>query len=100
MKILTFSGSTPAEALKKAQLEVGEDAMLIETKEIQKKALGKEPLYEIVVGVEEDRMPSPVAKSEAIYDDIAERQPPLTEQQPLTQRSSDVLFNISEAAKQ
>jgi flagellar biosynthesis protein FlhF len=100
MKILTFSGSTPAEALKKAQLEVGEDAMLIETKEIQKKALGKEPLYEIVVGVEEDRMPSPAAKREPVYEEIAERQPPLSEQQPLTQRSSDVLFNISEAAKQ
>ena len=52
MKILTFSGTTPAEALKKAQLEVGEDAMLIETREVQKKSLGKSALYEIVVGVE------------------------------------------------
>jgi len=88
MKILTFSGSTPAEALKKAQLEVGEDAMLIETREIQKKSLGKNALYEIVVGVEENAAPR-------------QRQAqPLTKQRPLAQKSNDVLYNISEAAKQ
>lgn len=90
MKILTFSGSTPAEALKKAQLEVGEDAMLIETREIQKKSLGKSALYEIVVGIEEQpsiRPQTPVRE-------------PLTHQKPLTQKSSDVLYNISAAAKQ
>ncbi len=90
MKILTFSGATPAEALKKAQLEVGEEAMLIETREIQKKSLGKSALYEIVVGVEEDHIPPAKPR-------ISE---PLTKQRPLTQKSSDVLYNISEAAKQ
>lgn len=90
MKILTFSGSTPAEALKKAQLEVGEDAMLIETREIQKKSLGKTALYEIVVGVEENNMPrTPQRQAQ-----------PLTKQRPLTEKSNDVLYNISEAAKQ
>lgn len=89
MKILTFSGATPAEALKKAQLEVGEEAMLIETREIQKKSLGKSALYEIVVGVEEDLPGKPKPRAE-----------PLREQRPLAQKSSDVLFNISEAAKQ
>lgn len=90
MKILTFSGATPAEALKKAQLEVGEEAMLIETREIQKKSLGKSALYEIVVGVEEEALPRSKPK-------IAE---PLARQRPLTQKSSDVLYNISEAARQ
>lgn len=90
MKILTFSGVTPAEALKKAQLEVGEEAMLIETREIQKKSLGKSALYEIVVGVEEGSIPKSKPKIEE----------PLTKQRPLTQKSSDVLYNISEAAKQ
>lgn len=90
MKILTFSGSTPAEALKKAQLEVGEDAMLIETREIQKKSLGKSALYEIVVGVEEEFLSKPIQRNKE----------PLTQQRPLAQKSSDVLFNISEAAKQ
>jgi len=87
---LTFSGTTPAEALKKAQLEVGEEAVLIETREIQKKSLGKSALYEIVVGVEEDAAPKPKPKP----------QEPLTKQRPLAQKSSDVLYNISEAAKQ
>lgn len=90
MKILTFSGATPAEALKKAQLEVGEEAMLIETREIQKKSLGKSALYEIVVGVEEDTQSKPKPRHTE----------PLREQRPLAQKSSDVLFNISEAAKQ
>lgn len=90
MKILTFSGATPAEALKKAQLEVGEEAMLIETREIQKKSLGKSALYEIVVGVEEDAPSRPKPRHTE----------PLREQRPLAQKSSDVLFNISEAAKQ
>ena len=90
MKILTFSGSTPAEALKKAQLEVGEDAMLIETREIQKKSLGKNALYEIVVGIEEESLSKPIPRNKE----------PLTQQRPLAQKSSDVLFNISEAAKQ
>jgi len=90
MKILTFSGSTPAEALKKAQLEVGEDAMLIETREIQKKSLGKSALYEIVVGVEEGSTPHTSQR----------RVEPLTKQRPLAQTSNDVLYNISEAAKQ
>lgn len=90
MKILTFSGATPAEALKKAQLEVGEEAMLIETREIQKKSLGKSALYEIVVGVEEDAVPQSRPKV----------QEPLNKQRPLAQKSSDVLYNISEAAKQ
>lgn len=93
MKILTFSGTTPAEALKKAQLEVGEEAMLIETREVQKKSLGKSALYEIVVGVEENTAP-PAPKAKPKNDE------PLMKQRPLTQKSSDVLYNISEAAKQ
>ncbi|MDD5717046.1 MAG: flagellar biosynthesis protein FlhF [Sulfuricurvum sp.] len=90
MKILTFSGATPAEALKKAQLEVGEEAMLIETREVQKKSLGKSALYEIVVGVEENTLPKAKPKIDE----------PLMKQRPLAQKSSDVLYNISEAAKQ
>lgn len=85
MKVLTFHGASPAEALKKAQHEVGEEAVLIETKELQKRSLGQEPLYEIVVGIDEKYL---VGKK------------PLSKQKPLAKDSSDVLFNISEAAKQ
>lgn len=93
MKILTFSGSSPAEALKKAQLEVGEEAMLIETRELQKKSLGKAALYEVVVGVEDDYVKTPKVLKTPYSE-------PLVEQKPLTQKSSDVLCNITEAAKQ
>ncbi len=90
MKILTFSGRTPSEALKKAKLEIGDEGMLIETREIQKKALGKEPLYEIVIGVDEESMHKTYTK----------RNKPLQKQKPIVKESEDVLYNISNAAKQ
>jgi len=90
MKILTFTGRTPSEALKKAKLEVGDDGMLIETREIQKKALGKEPLYEIVIGID----------GNDIKNTYSNTQKPLQEQTPLRQESEDVLYDISSAAAQ
>jgi len=90
MKILTFSGKTPSEALKKAKFEVGDEGMLIETREIQKKALGKEPLYEIVIGIEESAIPSGYQKPKK----------PLQNQTPIRKESEDVLFNISRSAEQ
>jgi len=90
MKILTFTGRTPSEALKKAKMEIGDEGMLIETKEIRKKALGKEALYEIVIGIDEKMLPSSYNK--AIK--------PLSEQQPIRQESKDVLFDLSNAAEQ
>ena len=89
MKILTFTGRTPSEALKKAKMEIGDEGMLIETKEIQKKALGREALYEIVIGIDENMMP--VQKK---------AQKPLSKQQPLKEESADVLYDISNAARQ
>jgi flagellar biosynthesis protein FlhF len=62
MRILTFTGSTPAKALKKAQERLGEEAMLIETREVQKKGPGREALYEVVVGIDEARPDSPVVE--------------------------------------
>jgi len=90
MKILTFTGRSPSEALKKAKMEIGDEGMLIETKEIRKKALGQDALYEIIIGIEEDMIPS-------TYGKIAK---PLSRQQPLKQESKDILFDISNAAKQ
>ena len=90
MKILTFTGKTPSEALKKAKMEIGDEGMLIETKEIQKKALGRDGLYEIVIGIDEDMMPATYQKS----------QKPLSKQQPIKNESKDVLYDISNAARQ
>ncbi|NOR57152.1 MAG: flagellar biosynthesis protein FlhF [Sulfurimonas sp.] len=91
MKILTFTGRTPSEALKKAKLEVGDDGMLIETREIQKKALGREALYEIVIGIDGNDI-------KATYPNKPAK--PLHEQRPLRQESEDVLYDISSAAAQ
>jgi len=90
MKILTFTGKTPSEALQKAKVEIGNDGMLIETREIQKKALGREALYEIVIGIEESDIPTTYSK----------KPKPLQEQKPLKQTSEDVLFDLSSAAEQ
>ncbi|PHQ65360.1 MAG: flagellar biosynthesis protein FlhF [Sulfurimonas sp.] len=90
MKILTFTGRTPSEALKKAKLEVGDDGMLIETREIQKKALGREALYEIVIGIDGNDIHAAYPKPTK----------PLDKQKPLRQESEDVLYDISSAAAQ
>lgn len=91
MKILTFSGTSPAEALKKAQLSVGEEAMLIETKEIRKKSLTETALYEIIVGIDD---------AIAAQMDAKQEQQSKSATEPVAKSSADVLYNISEAARQ
>lgn len=91
MKILTFTGRTPSEALKKAKLEIGNDGMLIETREIKKKALGRDALYEIVIGIEENDIHPTYPKRP---------NKPLSQQRPIKQESQDVLYDISSAATQ
>jgi flagellar biosynthesis protein FlhF len=90
MKILSFTGRSPSEALKKAKMEIGDDGMLIETKEIRKKALGREPLYEILIGIDEDM----------IHNTYKKTIKPLNKQKPIVRESEDVLYDISSAAKQ
>ena len=90
MKILTFTGKTPSEALKKAKMDINYENMLhIDTKEIQKKSLGRPAMYEIVMGIENEDVhntySSPISQKD---------------ERPLTQQSADVLFDISSAAQQ
>ena len=94
MKILTFTGSTPSEALKKAKLEIGDEGMLVETREIQKKGLGRPAIYEIVIGIEESQLKREQAKR---FNTLNK---PLEKQKPIMQESEDILFNISNAAQQ
>ncbi len=89
-KILTFTGKSPSEALKRARIEVGDEGMLIETKEIRKKGIGREPLYEIVILLEDDDISVAYSKPNK----------PLQKQKPLREKSEDVLFDISSAAEQ
>lgn len=87
MKFHTFSGETPAEALKKAQRDCGENALVISTKQLRKKTISTAALYEVVVALEESsEQPS---------------KPKAPVQENTKQRSGeDVLFSLSEAAKQ
>ena len=90
MKILTFTGKTPAEALKKAKQEIGDDGLLIETRELKKAGLGKEALYEIVIGIDEKTTHQTYTKTPK----------PLEKQKSVVKESAEVLFDISSAAKQ
>jgi len=86
MKLFTFTGETPTEALKKAQAECGEEALVVNTKELRKKSLGQPSLYEVVVALEEDA-PAKPAPRPAVK---ATRQ----------EMQDDVLVSLSEAARQ
>ena len=86
MKFHTFSGETPAEALKKAQVECGENALVINTKQIRKKTISASALYEVVVAIEENQAPPP--------------RPTPPPSQSRHKSGEDVLFSLSEAAKQ
>jgi len=83
VKFLTFSAATPAAALKQAQIECGEDALVVSTKQVKKKTLNTPALYEVVVAVEDAKVQS------------APKRPVRTQKS-----TEDVLINISEAAKQ
>ncbi|AFL67639.1 flagellar biosynthesis protein FlhF [Sulfurospirillum barnesii] len=83
MKFHTFSGETPAEALKRAQNECGENALVISTKQIRKKTISSSALYEVVVAIED--MPTQSVQK------VEPKQ---------IKSGEDVLFSLSEAAKQ
>ena len=53
MKLKTFTAPTYTEALNKVKAELGDDAIIVSSKEIKKKTLTSQGLYEIVVAVEE-----------------------------------------------
>ena len=94
MKVVTFTGKTPSEALKKAKLEYGDEAMLIETKEIKKKSLVEDGLYEIIVGIDEE-----TERKSAL---LKQKRESVTQKSSasLKKESEDILFDISNAAKQ
>ncbi len=54
MKTISFLGETPTIALRKAQRQCGEDAIVIYTKKIQAKTKTTPNVYEILVGLEEE----------------------------------------------
>ena len=52
MNMLSFLGQTPTIALRNAQAECGEDAIVISTKKISDKKTSDEDMYEVVVAIE------------------------------------------------
>lgn len=90
MKLLSFQAETPALALKKAQEACGEDALVINTKQIRPKTAMTPSLYEVVVAVENEQK----------HESAQRRQvEPLKTVQP-QQEKEDVVFSISSVAKQ
>lgn len=75
MKLYTFTGENPAIALQKAQQTCGKDALVVSTKQLQKKTLTGVALYEVVVAVQEEQKvapatPKPEKKRVAFDDDV------------------------------
>jgi len=54
MNMLSFLGETPTLALRKAQEECGEDAIVISTKKISSKGKNSKNMYEILVALEDE----------------------------------------------
>jgi len=62
--MLSFLGETPTIALKKAQEECGEEAIVISTKKISSAKDGNKDMYEVVVALEDSNtMNEPIKKS-------------------------------------
>ncbi|MFK7780518.1 MAG: hypothetical protein QM490_05295 [Candidatus Gracilibacteria bacterium] len=54
MRTFLYTAKTPLEALRKATLELGDDCILIETKEISRNTPNKETIYKVLIGVKEE----------------------------------------------
>ncbi len=96
MKLLSFVDETPAAALKKAQLSCGEDALVFSTKEIRKKTFSTPAVYEVIVGVQDDKDVQTKAASTPYQKNTytnASKQPQHNEQ-------DDVVVSMSAASKQ
>ena len=55
MKLFTYTGETPDEALRQAKSVHGSDPFILKSREIRKKSLSQKGLYEIVIAVEEEQ---------------------------------------------
>jgi len=71
MNMLSFLGETPTIALRNAQIECGEDAIVISTKKISDVSSGNPDMYEVIVALENSRDESkvPIAKKKIIGHD-------------------------------
>ena len=68
MNMLSFLGETPTVALRNAQEECGEEAIVISTKKISDKSSGNPDMYEVIVALEHtrDEEKAPIAKKKFV----------------------------------
>lgn len=74
MKLYTYQGETPDEALRKARGVHGDDSMIISTKEIRKKSLTEKGLYEVVIAAEDKVEVAPPNSVKQKLEQIAQKQ--------------------------
>ncbi len=97
MKLYTFTAPTPAEALKKAQKACGEEALVVSTKQIRKKTLTQDPLYEVVVAVKEHAAPAASAPAQT---QRAQPSKSDTDRAKPVDFDEEILLNISKTAEE
>ena len=83
MGLKTFTGSTMKEAMAKVKMELGDEALIVSNREIKKKTLTTDGLYEVVVQV---------GDNEKYHQTASKKQH--------NNSTNDVLLKISEAAKE
>ena len=96
MQLKTFTGETSQEALNKVKAEFGDDALIVSTKEIKRKTLTSSGLYEIVVAIEKSNK---TPNSQNIPKNVQQK-PKVESAKKSVKADEDVLFKLSQAAKE
>ncbi len=101
MKLFTYTGETPDEALRQAKSVHGSDPFILKSREIRKKSLSQKGLYEIVIAVEEEQPKENSVKKK--LDEIAQKKFDRKKQEQdqkvsLNQDLSETIRQISEIA--
>jgi len=85
LKLKTFTAPSYTEALNKVKETLGDDVVIVSSKEIKRKTLGSKGLYEIVVAVEDEKSVKKVYNNrQSSYND----------------KMDDVMLKLSSAAKE
>jgi len=109
MKLYTFMGNSPAEALQKAQNTCGKDALIVSTKLLKKKTISSPALHEVVVALEarekeQEKKVAPITTKESVTVELSNQAQELSKRvkakQPLskmqTALSNDDLSTFKE----
>ena len=90
MKLESFNGVTPADALRQAQEKFGDHALVVSTKEVKRKGFNSPGLYEVVVAIEDNANEVISTHDKHVHKDIS----------PTIKKEKSPLENITEAAKE